>query len=121
MPMRRKWLLAGALPAGAFVLGLVETNPDRMLDMDSLFSTAMAAAFVLMVFCWYRADAGDRGYRTSWGLNIAMLTVTVFALPWYLVRSRSGVPAAVALLFATGTFVLCGAAYRLASTLAAGI
>ncbi|MEO6081115.1 MAG: hypothetical protein ABIQ86_15285 [Steroidobacteraceae bacterium] len=116
--MRRRWLLAGTLPLCSLILGLVETSPDRLADTDSLFSTFMAAVCVLLVFCWYRVDAGERGYRTSWGLSVGMLLVTTIALPWYLVRSRSGVQVLIALLLATAMFVLCCLMYRVGSALA---
>lgn len=118
MQVRRQWLLLGALPVCSILLGAVETAPARLLDTDSLFSTCMAALFVLLVFCWYRVDAAGRAYRTSWGLNIAMLLVTAFALPWYLVRSRDGFRIAVALLGATLMFVLCALLYRVGSAIA---
>jgi hypothetical protein len=120
MQMRKRWLLIGAVPAGAFILGVAETRPDRLLDMDSLFSTFMAVVCLLLVFCWYRVDARDRGYRTSWGLNAAMVLVTAIALPWYLVRSRSGLQIPVALLSATAVFVLGGLLYRFGSVLGGG-
>jgi hypothetical protein len=120
MQLRRRWLLAGSLPACVFLLGLLETDPDRLRDTDSLFSTCMAVLLVLLVFWWYRTDASDRGYRTSWGLNTAMVLLTAFALPWYLVRSRSGLQIPLALLCATGLFVLCGLLYGLGSAIAGG-
>jgi len=108
-------LPAGALPLSTFILGVAETRPDRLLDMDSLFSTFMAVVGLLLVFWWYRADAGERGYRTSWGLDAAMLLFTPVAVPWYLARSRDGLQVPVALLCALGLFVLCGLGYALGS------
>lgn len=118
MQVRRQWLLLGALPVCSILLGAAETAPARLLDTDSLFSTCMGALFVLLVFRWYRVDAAARAYRTSWGLNIAMLLVTVFALPWYLVRSREGFRIAVALLGVTSMFVCCALLYLAGSSLA---
>jgi hypothetical protein len=118
MQVRRQWLLLGALPVCSILFGALETAPARLLDTDSLFSTWMAALFVLLVVRWYRVDAHDRAYRTTWGLNIAMVLVTAFALPWYLVRSRDGYRIALALLGATLMFVLCALMYRAGSALA---
>jgi hypothetical protein len=121
MLMRKRWWLMGAVPAGTFILGLAETRPDRLIDMDSLFSTFMAFVCLLLVFCWYRSDARDFGYRTSWGMNTAMLVVTAIAVPWYLVRSRSGMQIPIALLSALGMLVLCGLSYSFGSALGQGL
>jgi hypothetical protein len=116
MEIRGQWWFVGALPLCALVLGAVDRHPERMVDMDSLFSTCIATVCVLLVFCWYRIDAKARGYGTSWGMSIAMILITVVALPWYLIRSRKGGRSALALTAALGVFVLCCLAYRLSST-----
>jgi hypothetical protein len=120
MRIAGKWLLVGALPPCALLLGIADRHPDRILDVDSLFSTCMAALCVALACFWYWLDARERNYRRSWGLGIAMVLVTCIALPWYLIRSRSGARRVLTLAKAVGLFVLCGVVYRLASTLGTG-
>jgi hypothetical protein len=41
-----------------------------------------------LTFAWYRYDSDERQYARSRWLNIGILVLTMFALPYYLVRSR---------------------------------
>jgi phage-related minor tail protein len=42
------------------------------------------------VFAWYRADSDRLAFRRSSLLSMAVTGLTVFALPYYLVRTRGG-------------------------------
>ena len=56
----------------------------------------------LAIFAWTREDAWRRSYRRSIGFNISLIGLTIFALPYYLFKTRGlgrGL-IAVALIFA---------------------
>lgn len=40
------------------------------------------------MFAWFVIDARGRGYKASIVLKLAMPTITIVALPYYLLRSR---------------------------------
>jgi hypothetical protein len=52
------------------------------------WSLALALAFSFLCFVWYRHDSEARHYPRSRWLNIGMVVLVVFAMPYYLVRSR---------------------------------
>jgi hypothetical protein len=52
------------------------------------WSLALAVAFSFLCFVWYRHDSDARQYRRSRWLNSGMVVLTVFAMPYYLLRSR---------------------------------
>jgi hypothetical protein len=115
MKVRTKWLPIGALPICALLVGVADRPPETLIDGDSLLSTFIAVVCVLLVFLWYRLDTNERCYRRTWGLGIAMLLLTVFALPWYMIRSRPGAWGLVTLTKGIGVFILCGLVYQLSS------
>jgi divalent metal cation (Fe/Co/Zn/Cd) transporter len=49
---------------------------------------AVALCISFLTFAWYVYDRDERHYPRSVWLNIGMLVATMFALPYYLVRSR---------------------------------
>jgi hypothetical protein len=51
---------------------------------------AIAGALLLSIatFMWFRADATQRSFHRSAGLNVAFVGLTLFVLPYYLIRSR---------------------------------
>lgn len=51
---------------------------------------AILAALLLSIatFVWFRADSFQRSYRRSTSLDIAFVGLTLFVLPYYLIRSR---------------------------------
>jgi O-antigen/teichoic acid export membrane protein len=52
------------------------------------WSLALALTFSFLCFVWYRHDSDERHYARSRWLNIGMVVLTVFAMPYYLARSR---------------------------------
>jgi hypothetical protein len=52
----------------------------------SVVVTSLIAS--LLIFWWYWADSTWRSYRRSPLLNIAVVAVAFFAIPYYLLRSR---------------------------------
>jgi purine-cytosine permease-like protein len=52
------------------------------------WTLAVSITFSFLCFAWYRYDSDERHYARSRWLNTGMLVLIVFALPYYLVRSR---------------------------------
>jgi len=50
-----------------------------------IISTAFINA---LIFSWYNFDSNNRSYPRSTLLNIAVVTLALVAIPYYLVRSR---------------------------------
>jgi hypothetical protein len=61
--------------------------------------------FSILCFSWYRLDSEQRQYRRSALLNVGVVALAVFAIPYYVVRSRPPGQKARALL-RLGGFVL---------------
>lgn len=94
-----------ALPILALVFGCLEYGPGRGPE---LWTTHVLLSLAL-VFLWFWRDARARGYKASVFLMLAMLVLTVVALPYYLFRSRglgAGIQAlALSILVFAGTMV----------------
>jgi hypothetical protein len=90
--------------------------------LPSLISRLISLPFI---FVWYRADARERAYPRSTGLDIAVLITPVFVLPYYFFRSRGAKRGSVAcLLLALAVLVslaLSAAGILLAESLVRGI
>ncbi|MBI3896941.1 MAG: hypothetical protein HY308_01435 [Gammaproteobacteria bacterium] len=72
----------------SFVIGALEYGPIRAThDSAALFMTQTLLS-TLLIFIWFRLDASARQYRPSWFLNIAVIGLAIFALPYYFFRSR---------------------------------
>ena len=100
--------------AVALAVGLADRGPVSQSEEAGVGSVLAALLVVALIFLWYRRDAQTKGYPTTWGLNAAMALLTVFALPWYLVRSRVGAwQRGKALAGMATLFVLVMACYRI--------
>lgn len=66
--------------------------------------TEMAFMLVgsVLVFVWYHIDSQQRSYKRSAWLNIGVVGLALFALPYYFFRSRGAKNG----LLATGLFLL---------------
>ncbi|HLQ11606.1 MAG TPA: hypothetical protein VK130_00005 [Steroidobacteraceae bacterium] len=110
----RKYAPVALMCAIAAGVGLSDRGVVSELEDAGNITAIAAGLIVALIFYWYRRDARDRGYRTTWGLHTAMVVVTAIALPWYLVRSRAGVAGRSKALGALAAlFVLVMACYRL--------
>ena len=51
-------------------------------------SVVLSIAALFVIFVWYRLDSDSRGYKRSPLLSVAVVGITIFALPYYLFRTR---------------------------------
>src|SRR6266481_4572113 len=110
----RKYVPVALMSAIAVGVGLSDRGVISSVDDAGNVTTMAAVLIVALIFHWYRRDARDRGYRTTWRLHTAMLVMTAIALPWYLVRSRVSVGGrSKALGGLAALFILLMACYRL--------
>jgi ribose/xylose/arabinose/galactoside ABC-type transport system permease subunit len=77
-------LLFIAVMAGA-MNGFAAT---RHAAQPLLWTHALDLTFSFLCFVWYCRDGDARSYIRSRWLNVAMITVTMFTVPYYLWRSR---------------------------------
>jgi hypothetical protein len=104
----------------AFLLGLTERHVAQNHEIGSLPALALSFAFVALVFFWYRADARARQYRISKRMSVAMVALTVIALPVYLLRSRRPRQRFVSIGLLVLAYVGAMICYRVASTVGVG-
>ena len=62
-----------------------------------LTTLTLALASSFYTFLWFCRDRDARGYPRSTGLNMAMVAMSILAVPYYLVRSRTGIRKLIAL------------------------
>jgi hypothetical protein len=94
------------------------TYAARGLAQPLAWSAPLTLGVSFLSFLWYRIDSDERGYARSRWLNISMIILTIFAVPYYLVRSRPSGRKLRALLKCAGfalLMVLCVAAGMLLS------
>jgi peptidoglycan/LPS O-acetylase OafA/YrhL len=75
------------------LLMVLEGALDATYDADDMeppigWSLALALSFSFLCFAWYRRDSDERRYLRSRWLNTGMVVLSVFAMPYYLWRSR---------------------------------
>lgn len=68
-----------------------------------------------LIFAWYRIDSEQRSYKRSTWLNICVVALAIFAMPYYFFRSRGVrgglVASGVFLLAFVGSIFLTGAGH----------
>lgn len=64
----------------SFVAGLLEPG--------GVWSSLYVAATLALLFRWVQVDSAKRKAKFSWLLRIALVFLTVFALPYYFFKSR---------------------------------
>ena len=95
-------LLAYAVALSGFLtyLDLRGTSEPAWLAL------ATSLVFSALIFAWYLADTQQRGYTRTALLNIAIILVSVVAVPYYLLRSRPRGQRLKAITRMLGVFVL---------------
>ncbi len=107
---RKNWYLVALAPLAVAdgVLAQLTNTEEPSSDWVGLCAALLAG---FLVFCWYRLDAAERGYRRSRGLNIGVVAFGVVVLPYYFFRSRGAKRGALATAAFVGGCALeyCGA------------
>lgn len=113
----KKRLLLWALALISLMIGFIEqgwmsgdANASGLLMVHAVLSIAV-------IFAWVRLDAKAIGCSRSWPLNLLMVVLTVFALPYYLFKSRGLKAGTVAIAWAMLVFVAVMLAYGAGSVL----
>src|SRR5437867_83989 len=112
---RIKTKLLALLPVLSLAFGCLEYGPLHGPERGSALLTLHALASLALVFAWFWIDARDRAYRASVFLRVAMLILTVVALPYYLFRSRGFVGGLKTLALSILVFAGTMMAYRVGS------
>jgi hypothetical protein len=68
----------------SLLAGLLTTGPA----LGEAFSILYVGAALAIIFRWVQSDSVKRKTRVSLLLRIALVVLTVFALPYYFFRSR---------------------------------
>lgn len=84
--MSGKIVVLSTLLGLAFVAGLIEHASSHAATVSVVHLFASTA----LIFAWFYLDARERNYRPSLSLKVFVVGLTVFALPYYLFRSRGG-------------------------------
>jgi hypothetical protein len=98
-------LVAIGLVRGFLVARFYPDNPFSPVAVGA------GVALTIVSFAWFRADSNRRGYKRSLFLTTVIVALPVFALPYYLFRSRGPKHGALA----TGVMLLSLIAYVIAS------
>lgn len=72
----------------SFVAGLLGAGISRGPVLNELLSTLYIVATLGILFHWVQLDSAQRKTSFSWPLKIALIVVTVIALPYYFFKSR---------------------------------
>lgn len=80
------------------------TAPGEAFGRSDIVFSVIAT---LLIFIWYRFDSDERSYRRSPFLSVAVVALSVLALPYYFYKSRGFRRGSVAV----GLFFVCCAAY----------
>lgn len=111
--IKNKTILLAFLPVASLLIGFIEYGPARAPSYAHTLTIIQACLSVAIVFLWFRGDAIERQYPTSLFLKAAMLGLAIFALPYYLLKSR-GLPGSIrALGLSMLVFVGTMVAFRL--------
>ncbi|HEY6621099.1 MAG TPA: hypothetical protein VIY68_16250 [Steroidobacteraceae bacterium] len=81
----------GYFVLGALALGFVDGATGYFLFLGEWFppsSFPIAIVGLFLAFWWYRLDSDSRAYRRTPLMSVAVVGVTIFAMPYYLFRSR---------------------------------
>lgn len=115
---RTQTKLLAVLPVLSLVFGFLEYGPAQAPEPGSVMMSVHAISSLVIVFAWFWLDARGRAYKPSIVLMIGMLSLTVVALPYYMLRSRGLSDGLKSLALSALVFSGTMAAYRVGSLFA---
>lgn len=117
--MKSKYPLIFLLIVWSLIGGVSAYCEAHRIPEPSWWAILSALLSSIAIFSWYYFDSELRRYRRSKLQNICMIVFTVFAVPFYLLRSRPKGQKGKALLLLLGYFVLVFFALITGSTISA--
>ena len=85
--MARKSLTIAALFGSDAFLGAVLPFARTQVAVHAIL-VANVLVWTFFSFAWYRFDSEDRGFPRRWFLNAMIISMSAFAFPYYLFRTR---------------------------------
>ena len=86
--MRPKVYPLALLAAVSLIVPALEIFFVGRIEPLGKFGIAQTVLWVSAIYWWYHLDKAQRQYRAGPLMNVAVVAITVFALPIYLIRSR---------------------------------
>jgi hypothetical protein len=102
--MKAKHVL-GILLVFMLCAALVDARNEELGHAGRWWTILSSLAFSFLSFFWYRLDSDQRQYPRTMPLNVGVVALGLFVIPYYLVRSRPAGQRGRALLRLAG-FVL---------------
>lgn len=103
--MNPNHVLIALLVFGAVLSGYLEFLEMRRIPEPEIVRVGSMIAFSVLTFAWYKFDSDIRGYKRTPLLNVGVVALGLFAVPYYLIRSRERGHRLKAVIFFIG-FVL---------------
>ncbi|MBC7545517.1 MAG: hypothetical protein H7338_22540 [Candidatus Sericytochromatia bacterium] len=113
-----KTTLLASLAVLACVVGVLDYGPAKAPSLSGPVLMVHVTASVALIVAWFWLDSRQRAYKATAFLKVAMAGLTIFALPYYLLRSRGLRSGSRALALALGLFMATMTAYRAGAWLA---
>lgn len=102
----------------SFVVGFFEQGPMKGQDFSGILSAIYVLSAIAVIFHWVQRDAESRKKQISWILKVMLVALTIFALPFYFVKSRGWFGGAKLLAQSWMLFIAAMLCYRLGCSLA---
>ncbi|MFC3107624.1 hypothetical protein ACFQAT_01090 [Undibacterium arcticum] len=102
----------------SLLAGWLEYGPARESQYAATLLMMHAPMSLALIFVWFWLDAKERHFKTSVLLNISVSGLAIFALPYYLFKSRGGVGGSKAVFLSSLMFVATMTCYRVGTWLA---
>lgn len=58
------------------------------ISSENIFSTLNTFLLSFLLFAWFMADAQEINLKPSYGLKVAVVSISLIAIPYYLVRYK---------------------------------
>lgn len=86
--MRPKVYPLALLAAVSLIIPALEVFFTGRIEPLGKFGLAQTVLWVTAIYWWYHLDKAERQYRAGPLMNVAVVALTVLALPIYFIRSR---------------------------------